>query len=523
MTIDKKKDFLWILTTAVLILLWGSLPTWAGYQLETPELRFRGIYYDSQDYAAHISMMEAGRNGEWTYQFRFTTESFHPAYVRLFYIVLGHLSKWLGFSLEFTFHLARWLLGLLALFALYGLMQQIFPDRFWSRVAFLLAALGSGLGWLQLIFNITSGPITPIDFWLIDSYIFFSLSMFPHFAFVTGAMCLVLGLWLRYLENPSNMNIAWIALIAVIVQFINPIAFGTINASFVGAALFSWRQAKKSLGRSIGAISIIAIAQVPLLVYNLSVLSRDPLWSQYTRQHQTLSPPPDYYLWGFALFWPPAVLGTIHAFRAKSGHLGAAVFWIVTALVLAYSPLYTQQRFLQNITIPLAILATQGLIILIEQKTTNAHFQRWGKVFIGFFVFLTSLSSIQLSLGRSVYLQTYPRDFFYPARLDQAVEWLRQNAQYNDLVLASEETSQVLAQKTAVRLYSGHEMETLNYKAKQANVESFFAGKMPELASRPIKWVIYGPAERKLDPKFKIPSNLQLVYDAQELQIYQVK
>ncbi|HXQ34738.1 MAG TPA: hypothetical protein VN843_12065, partial [Anaerolineales bacterium] len=206
MILRDKKELIWVLVISTLIMSWGSVPTWMGYKLETRDLRFRGLYFDSQDYAAHVAMMEAGIHGEWTYQFRFTTESFNPAYVRIFYIFLGHFSRFSTISPEVVYHLARWLLGFAALYTLYGLTRQIFQKIFWARTAFLLAALGSGLGWLQLIFNLTSSRITPIDFWLIDSYVFFSLSIFPHFAFVTAAMCITLSLWLNYLENPNRKS-----------------------------------------------------------------------------------------------------------------------------------------------------------------------------------------------------------------------------------------------------------------------------------------------------------------------------
>ena len=361
-----KKDFLWIFIASLLILLLGSIPTWVGYQAQTEDLRFRGIYYDSQDYAVHIATMLAGRHAEWAYQFRFSTEAQHPAYIRMFYIVLGHVSTQLGLAAESTFQLARWILGFIALFALYRLMKQIFPDRFWARTAFLLAALGAGLGWLQLIFNWTSTRITPIDFWLADDYVFFSLSVFPHFAFVTAGMCITLSLWLDFLATNRWVNVAYIALTAILVQFVNPIAFATVDLSLAGAALFSWWRNQRISRQDLGALLVIAIVQIPLLAYNFLILNNDPLWSQFTAQNQTLSPPPDYYLWGFALFWPFAVFGTILALCKKSTALGAAVFWVISAFLLGYAPVYIQRRFLQNITIPLAILATAGLGKLFE-------------------------------------------------------------------------------------------------------------------------------------------------------------
>jgi hypothetical protein len=524
MTADRKKDYLWIFGVSVLILTWGTIPTWTGYQLETQELRFRGIYFDTQDYAVHLATMQAGMQGEWAYQFRFTTESHRAAFLKLFYIFLGHFSRWFGLAPDVTYHLARWGLGLMALFALYKLMRQIFADRFWARIAFLLAALGSGLGWLQLIFDWTSGKITPIDFWVIGDYVFFSLSIFPHFAFVTALTCIVLRLWLDFLKKPRWIHVAWIGFASVLVQSVNPIAFAPVDAGLFGAMLFSFWQSKKIHKEQVVALLAIAVIQIPLLIYNFLVLRNDPLWSQFTAQNQTLSPPPDYYLWGFALFWPLTVLGVILAFRTKSAALGAAFFWIIAGFLLAYAPVYIQRRFLQNITIPLAILATAGLVQLLETGAVRfPGLVRWRSGVILLFVFLTSLSSIQIGLGQTAYLRTYPETLYYPASLDRAVEWFRQNAEYNDFVFASEQTSQVLAQKTGLRAYLGHPMETLDYQTKLANVQAFFQGELTELAGRPIKWVVYGPLEKTLSPGFQPMQTLELVYENQDVQIFEVK
>lgn len=524
MNIRNRSDLLWIFIASVLILIWGSIPTWSGYQAQNPALRFRGLYFDTQDYAVHIAMMNAGMHNELAYQFKFTTETHNSKYVRMFYIILGHISGWLGLASETTFELARWILGFIALFALYDLMRRVFPDIFWARIAFLLAALGSGLGWLQTIFNWTSTQITPIDFWLIDSYVFFSLSVFPHFAFVTATMCASSSLWLDYLERRKWQNIVWMACIVIITQFVNPIVFATVDLSFVGAALFSWWKQRKINLPDISALVLIAIAQIPLLAYNYITLSHDPIWSQFTAQNQTLSPPFDYYIWGFALFWLPAILGSIITFKEKSKAGGMAFFWVVAAFLLAYAPVEIQRRFLQNITIPLALLATIGLKMFFETVSNRSPvLKRWEKSLILLIVFFMSMSSIQLSLGRTAYIKTYPEDLYYPAALDNAVNWLRENAQYNDFVLASEKTSQVLAQKAGMRVYLGHEMETLNYETKQNNVKAFFQGRMNNVAVKPIKWVIYGPLEQRINPNFEPSKNLSLVYESKELKIFQVK
>ena len=523
MTRQNRKELLWVFVASTLILLWGSIPTWAGYRAETDDLRFRGIYFDSQDYAVHISMMEAGKHGETAYQFRFTTEPHDSAYLRLFYVGLGHISRLLNLSTETTFQWTRWLLGYVALLSLYQLTQRIFHDLFWARTAFLLATLGSGLGWLQLIFNWTSGPITPIDFWLIDCYVFFSLSLFPHFAFVTAGMCIIIGLWLDYLETPRWQSILWITVTAVLVQLANPIALATVDAGLVGATLASWWKGRRIRWRDIPALGVVAATQLPLLAYNFIVLTNDPIWSQFTAQNKTLSPSPEYYLWGFAPFLPFMVIGFIDLFRSRSKASAASLFWIISGVMLAYAPIFIQRRFLQDITIPLAILAVHGLIRIFETRPAQSPaVKRWRSSLVILFVFAASLSSIQLSLGRMLYLRTHPADSYYPASLEDAVAWLRNNVQYNDFVLASEWTSQVLAQKSFVRVYLGHEMETLDYEGKQKIVTSFYEGGMEWLASTPIKWVVYGPYERTINPGFNPADNLALVYDTQDIKIYKV-
>ncbi len=521
-----KKEVLWVAIVTTLILVWGSIPTWVGFSSATPDMHFRGTYFDPQDYAVDLSMMRSGMSGEWAYQFRFTAEPPHPAYVRMFYIVLGHISNWIRLPPETTQELARWLFGFAALFAIYALFRRIFPNLFWTRTAFLLACMGSGIGWIQLIFHWTPGPITPIDFWLIDAYIFFSLSLFPHFAFAIAGMCLATILWLEYLKKPRLQYIIWIALIAILVQLTNPIAFAVVDVGFLTAMLFNWWQNQKVRWGDLPALVTLAIAQTPLFIYNLVVLTRDPLWSQYTFQNQTLSPPPIYYLWGFALLWPFVLIGIVIAFREKRPALGAATFWTVAAFSLAYAPFPIQRRFLLGITIPIALLSAWGLVRLFEAiAARNPGLKQWRLALVMLFVSFASISTIYLSLGRSVYLQTHPAAFFYPAGIDNAAQWLENHAQPNDIALASEQTAQVIAQKTDLRVYFGHEMETLNYAGKQKLVTSFYKGQEPVswIKSTPIKWVIYGPLEREINPNFLPGQNLALIYNQDDVQIFQVK
>ncbi|MBI5950914.1 MAG: hypothetical protein HY865_04605 [Chloroflexi bacterium] len=482
-------DLLWFLLAALLVLAFASIPFWVGRASETEDLRFRGTYFDETDYAVHLSMMQAGRMGDWVYQMRFTNEEHRPAYLRMFYIVLGHVSKWIGLDVESTFHLARWVFGFAALYAIYRLLCKIFPNSNHARAPFLLAALGAGAGWLQLLLGAPLEPISPIDFWLIDAYVFFSISLFPSFSFTLALMAWALNLFLDYLETGKPQTIFLVSLLAILSQTTNPISFAVVDMAFAGAVLALWWNNKKIEARHIVALAVIALAQIPLLVYNYLVLSRDPFWRQFTAQNQTLSPPPMFYLWGFAPFWLFALYGVFIALGERNPKLLALTAWTVGGFALAYLPVAIQRRFILGITIPLAALAIHGLSNLL--KRIPILMKRENVVYFSY-ILLASISSIYLSLGLSLFLRTLPEGKFYPRDVESALVWLNENAVPNDFVLADVPTSQLVAQRTRLKVYVGHEMETLGYEDKLREMELFFNGEMPDgwLAETQVKWVI---------------------------------
>ena len=523
---SNRNDILWIAIIATLALAFSSIPNWVGYSAQNGRLAYKGIFFDAQDYAVHLSMLRAGMQGDWTYHFRFTSEPHQGAYTRLFYIALGQANRALELDPALLFEVARWLFGYAALFAIYALTKRVFQESLWQRAAFLLAVFGSGLGWLQLLFGWMPGPITPIDFWLIDAYVFFGTALFPHFSFVTAALCLVFLLYLDFLDKGRWTRVAGIAVIAIFTQFVNPIAFVLVDLALAAATLTVWIRAGKINRQHVLALGVIAVAQLPLLVYNFTLLNNDPVWSQFTRQNETLSPPPVYYLWGFGLLWPLALVGLMDAVHQRRPALLGAAIWIVTGLALAYSPFAIQRRFLHGVTIPLALLAAQGMMQVVQSLSRKypAVARRAASLAI-VAVFLVSLSSVYLSLGRSMFLLTHPKEFFYPAALDPALAWLDDNVAPDDFVLSAIPSGQLIAQKTNLRVYLGHPMETLDFEAKSRLVKDYYQGKSNPawLETTAVRWVLYGPYERALTGGADFPAaELEIAYRSAEVVIYRV-
>ena len=519
----KLAEFLILFLVASLILVGASLPTWVGRSLENEDVSFRGQYADNPDYAVDIAMMRAGMQGDWTYQMRFTTEEHRAVSMRLFYIILGHISKWLHLEPEITYGLARWFFGYLAVFAIYFLCKHYFEKKLLVWSSFLLVVFGSGLGWLQLLAGWRIGSITPIDFWLIDAYVFFSLSLFPHFSCTIALMALGALFYLKFLQTGNWSWVLLVALAAILTQMVNPIAFVVVDGFILFSTMLACVQAREKAKQRFTGMVIIALSQLPLLIYNIVILGSDPIWSQYTAQNITLSPSPLHYLFGFGLMCPLVIIGVWKSVQQKNARLLGLAGWLLTGFILAYLPTLIQRRFLIAVTLPLGILSVVGLEALLEWVNRKRKVEKPLAYLVT--IFLVSISSVYLIFGNIQVLKTLPDTAFYPAELDGAFDWLKQNGQPGDFVLSAESTGQLIAQKTGLKVYLGHEMETIGYTGKKAEVAQAYQENLSVevLSSIPMDWVIYGPDEQQLAPNFVPGENLIEVYDSSGVRIFAVK
>lgn len=516
------KEYRWVLIISILVLAFGSLPLIAGYTAQTPDQRFIGTFFDRQDYAVHMAMMHYGEQGGWGYQLRFTNEPHTIAYVRNFYVVLGHLGRWIHLPAAVLFQTARLFFGLLACLSIYRLLTRVFLSIDQRRLAFVLAILGSGVGWFQVLFGLIPTKISPIDLWLIDAYPLFSINLFPHFSAVIAALVIAITAFLDHTRQPRWQNITIIAACALFVQIVNPIAFILADFAMAGVFAFScWQKRRLDLRLAL-TLGLVAVIQIPLLLYSLVLFTRNPAWALFNSQNATLSPPPIYYLLGFGLFWPFAISGAIKAFRKQDTGLGWAAVWTICAFGLAYLPVNIQRRFLLAITLPLAVLATPTLLDFSHWLSIRLRLSKYtGAVLI---TALASISTLLLVGNYSINMTRRPSTQFEPTALFQAVDWLAKNGTPDDVVLAAEPTSQLVAIRTPLRLYSGHEMETLHYDEKSQAVERFYRGEQPAgwLEAQGITWVIFGPHETEWRQTPLESSGMEIAYQNNLAIIYRI-
>lgn len=521
----------WLLGAIAVILFLTSLPAISGYVFEPNDRVFNGAIYDRPDYSVHLASMQHGAQGNWTYQFMYTTEEGGEAYLKLSYILLGQLAGALGLNIAAAYQLFRLITGGIALATVYLFMAHGFKSVALRRTGFALAAAASGIGWLLLILGwVPQAQVSPIDFWLIDVYVFYSIATFPHFSVM---MVLLLAMALGYLRFVMTKKIAfWLvaALSGLIMLPLQPFTVALGDLAALGAILAAWRVRKRVQIADLGPYILLVAIQLPAILYYRDLIETNPIWREFASQNVVLSPDPIYFLFGIGLVAPLAIWGAWIAYKRRMVLGLQSLFWATSALLVSFAPTLLQRRFALALMIPLALLATIGLgygaLPAIRRAWPAWVRQRRGTLLI-LFVALTLPSTLYLATGGALYASLTPDTLYDPTSIHNAIQWLSEAAEPSESVMASEETGLIIPAFAGIRAYVGHPMETLQYDTKVQFAERFFAQDGMTVNQRwnllrdcSCDWVLVGPYEHS-GSKLQLPDELLLRYDSEGVKIYQ--
>jgi hypothetical protein len=108
-------------------------------------------------------------------------------------------------------------------------------------------------------------------------------------------------------------------------------------------------------------------------------------------------------------------------------------------------------------------------------------------------------------LFRDVKVLKHPYvDYFLPEAVKQGMDWLKDNTDVNDLVLASETMGLMIPAISGNRVFLGHGFQTVNFPKKEEQLLRFFSQKSSEservqfLKTWRIRYIFYSSLERGL-------------------------
>lgn len=464
-----RNEWRWVAWVTLALLVASSLPYLVAWAVTPQGAHFTGILFNPQDGHSYLAKMRQGLAGSWAFRLPYTPEPQWGVPVYLFYLLLGHVARWIGLPLILIYHAARVTGGVLMLIALYVLASHLSADVGERRVMFLLAALGSGLGWL-------AGPLglMTADQWVPEAFPVYSLLANAHFpwamALMGGIACCVLHV--AYGNQRSWLWGTMMGILAVVLGAVQP--FGLLSVfGGVGGMLAAWAMREQRVPWRVAVWAVAALAAaLPYPVYMQRALNHDPVLRVWNAQNVTPSPPLWDWVLSHGLVLMLAVLGSVVAARRGAGGW-LLLGWVVVTLVGMYLPLPLQRRLSLGLGMPLGLLAGLGWWRLRARLKPRRRGLAQALVLA-----LCTLTPLFIVL-MTVLAASGGSPWFYLSSDEWAtLAWLRDQGRPDTVVLCSSRLGLFVPAWAGQPVVYGHPFETVNAEERKAQVEAFFAGKM---------------------------------------------
>jgi hypothetical protein len=474
----KRAEWRWVVLVSLTLLLISFLPfiiiaglnPGSGWQ-------FMGALHHPADAAASISRIVQGAEGRWLVDFLHTPIPQEGALVEPVYALLGHLSQVTLRSPVTMFHSVRLLAGFFMYLALYQLAASIWVKVRTRREFFVLAAIGSGLGWLYALL-LPGQPAVLLDLEVPQAFPFYAGLINVHFPLAIMSLSLLVAALLPVfrpgeLSEPGVNNSALSAFLAgLLLSLVYPDALLPVALAFAGSMVARWIGHRKVTVREWRWGLWVLVPALPIVSYLLLTLVTNPAMQTWLLQRGRDLP---------AVWMLPVGLGLPLLVALPGLWRGITEFepdgdrfmllWLLSMLLLSYLP-GLGQSMLAGLMLPVAYFATRSLED-VWLKMINRLTRR--RLYIVLIPLIAASHLLVLMLPLTPILSNWPPS---GAILDDeylaAMTWLEPRTDFDDVVLASPEVSMWIPVWTEARVVYGHPAETLNAPELRSQVYTWY-------------------------------------------------
>jgi hypothetical protein len=504
-----------IISLLILVFFLISIPFLAAWLSQGDDYVFSGFLANPFDGNSYLAKMMEGYQGEWTFKLPYSLTPGEGSYIFLFYILLGHIARVSRLDPIVVFHISRLLAFIFLYFVLFRFITKFFKgdrDKIWP--ALIVTVLGSGMGWLAVLFGYKSS-----DLWVAEAFPFLSSYQNPHFPLGLGLMLLILILFYTSNRGFALLGIFFSGLLLAII-----LPFGAVVVGLVIFLEQTWSFLGKENVFPV-KVFLLILGTLPLVLYQFYLVNTHLELGIWNAQNQTPSPP----LWDFILSFLPALLlaiiSAVTKFKGiRSGLFKVTIVWLILGLVIIYLPLGIQRRFMVGYYIPISILASAFILTFESKKIRTAGFAA---------LLASSLLTISIILlaGVTGFSTKNPLLVLTKPESD-GLDWIKNNTRVGQGILADSRMGMFIPARTSLRVIYGHPFETINAVSNKSIVDKFFAceytpDEAEELIRKiPINYILLNSR----DPKLCYPglfNRLELVFrtghNDRTVEIYGIK
>lgn len=508
-------EWRWVIIISGLLVALTLIPyAWAlGSNDDDHGWQFMGMLSNPHDGATYLSKIEQGRRGDWLFHLRYTPEPHNGAGFNTIYLFLGHTARITGLSNLLVFHLARVATSLFMFISLYQLGATVWVRLRPRRLFFTLIAIGSGLGWLLVLFD---PDRLAADMNIPEAFPFYAAYTNPHFPLSIAVLALLASAYLvvfrrGYEKKPGGSVPSMdngglgIMLLSMLLALIQPFALIPI-----GGALVLYVLVRAYLTRSLPVhelrwASMLWMPAIPFAVYYIAVFEFNDVMAAFNRQNQTPSPAPYLYLVGYGLLLVIAIPGLARAVRRfeRDGDQ-LMLLWLVLNIIGLYAPFNLQRRLTMGLIIPLVYFGVRAL----EDYWFYKIARNWRvPAMIALIVFIVPSNILVLGiplvgvvgdpdsgLEAGMLLES---DYWH------AFQWFDKNGDPDAVVLAAPNVSLWIPAYSDQVVVYGHDYETVPNETRKEQVMAWYRGEdcttlLSDQVPFEVRYIVEGPREKAL-------------------------
>jgi hypothetical protein len=450
--------------TAVMCLL--TLPPILIAALRAPAGNvFPGYVVIARDAYVYQSMWRAGWHGAWLFHPGYTAESLPGILLYPWYLWPAHLIGWA--TGPWLYHLSRLAAAAALLMAITLLTRELFRPQVLRRWAFVLSALGGGIGTL-LPHDVHIGPLTShaTEMSSPGSSVADLISMAPHLPWALALMCWTMVVALRLRRAGSRALVASGLLAVLGLQLIYPqLALLTV------AAVGGWSLLRRQRS-AIWFSAALALVQLPYLGYLLWVWETSPNALHVIRSSLEVGD-----LFGFLVLSHLVASGLILIAllsRRLRGDLLLPAFWIAGMTLFMFAPGIsgTLGRSFMASSVPFGLCAAPGLLVVLRRLRTV----RWRRRVLAITLVASSFYGI-FSLAQPYWIAAFqldPRAEYESLGEAALLARLEPSVSARDVVLTTYLDGIFVPAQTSARAFNGHPEMTIDARRKSDEALAFF-------------------------------------------------
>lgn len=508
------KEWFWITTLSLFILVISFLPTFYQYKITPPDKVYLGLHNSVLDFPEFISEINQGQHGRFTQTVQFTTEPQIGTWVHYPNLLIGWLTGPFGIHPVVAYHLFRFIFGFILLLIIYYFTRLFLKDRLSRLTVFTLTIFSGAFPRIILNQGKTSISNLPfLDFYsgldVLTRWTFIPHGMFKDILFM-AALIFLIKFW-----QDKKIKFFWLA--AIVGFFLGPLSpahsviLWTVLLIILVIVFVTRSIPSAKLTKT---IIFYVLLTLPSTIYIFWVFEQFPwnvakIWEKdlvygINWKEYILAMGPLF------LLSIPVILSGILIFLTKRGKIFSLKYFIliltpVIAVLIIFSPLrkLLGMNDLRFLGIPLQIFwgTMGGTSVILISNWISTKLKKSRPVISILLVFLALLPSVptyfiswnnQKKSFDPMYYNLYP-----PKDLYNGFLWLRNNTKIDDIVLSHYPLGNLIPAFAGNTVYIGHLISTYNREQKIREVESFYKTTMSEpeaykfLKDRGIKYVVW--------------------------------